>query len=123
VPGAHDDTAIKLVIDGKRQAVQGPSSCSGHSHGLALSAGDAPNDVFIRLIPWNQPLLVGEISFGSGFTGVELEYDGKADGSDVTSDRIEDGDAHRVLYKIHGDAVVKNTADTKPFDLEITCYQ
>jgi hypothetical protein len=121
-PDVLANPAVTLVIDGKEQAVLGTPSCSDHSAGTAISVGEEPNDIFIRLIPWNSPLLVGEVSFGSGFTGGELRYDGKADGSDVTSNLTDEGNT----YKIHGDAIARAAREsmrTEPFELEITCIE
>jgi hypothetical protein len=121
-PHAPPNPAVKLVIDGRDQSVLGTPSCSDHSGGIGISVGDEPNDIFIRLIPWNSPLLVGDISFGSGFIGAELTYDGKADGSDVISDLAEEGNT----YKIHGDAIARASPEstrTEPFELEITCIE
>jgi hypothetical protein len=123
-PDGSGNPAAKLVIDGTQRSLRGTPNCSEHAGGLAISAGDEPNDVFIRLIPWNSPLLVGEISFGSGFTGTKLAYDGKADGSDVTSAMIGEGDDHQVHYSIHGDATTTaapQDEQAKSFELELTC--
>jgi hypothetical protein len=121
-PGAPANPAVKLVIDGKEQSVLGTPSCSDHSGGIGISVGEKPRDVFIRLIPWNSPLLVGEVSFGSGFTGAEPAYDGKADGSDVTSNVAEEGDT----YKIRRDAFDGASPESnpnEPFELAITCIE
>lgn len=110
-----EDHSVKLTIDGKPQTVAGAVSCSSHSGGFAISAGMDPLNVFVRLIPWQKPLLVGSVSLGS-FIGTPLFYHGKPDGSDV----VEVGET----YKIHGDAVLQKTpptTETKPFELELTC--
>ena len=122
-PGASADLTI-LTIGGNSESVSGTPSCSSHAGGYAIAVGDEPYDIFVRLIPWATPLRVGELSFGSGFTGTELTYDGSADGSDVSSREIGNGDSRHTQYTIHGDAVATSTSATQrrePFELQVTC--
>lgn len=109
--------AVKLSIDGKRFPVDGPVSCSSHSAGFAISAGEEPNDVFVRLLPGGESR-VGEVYLGS-FSGTPLRYDGNDSGSDLAYDDM--------TYTITGDAVEDTSpapstpGETTPFTLVVTC--
>ncbi len=120
----NEDGPVTLSIDGRRYEVDGPVSCSSHSGGFAISAGEQPRDVFIRLLPGGLRQ-VGEVYLG-GFDGFPLRYDGKDDGSDLTVDGM--------TYTIAGNAEEDVTPSpappslpaptsvrTKSFTLVITC--
>jgi lipoprotein LpqH len=106
----------RLTIDGQKQDLQEPASCSGHSGGFAIEIGKAPRDVFVRLTPVS-PYEFGSIHIGD-FTGSELEYPSAGGGG---SAKLE---TSGTTYTITGEAVVQSTPPTnatKHFEFFVDC--